>query len=85
MTVPVLDQFVSDVPDTDTLEFVPDIEEELPDDPLAGPEPPSTRQGINIDSLTVANLKELTKFPPSDLSPIPLFWGRALVGPSLTR
>ena len=62
-TVPVLDQFVSDVPETDTLEFVLDIEEELPDDPVAGPEPPSTRQGINIDSLTVTDLKELSFLP----------------------
>ena len=75
MMVPVPDPFVSNVPETDTLEFVPDIEEELPDDPVAGPEPPSTRQGIDIDSLTVANLKEITRFPASDLCQYHYFWG----------
>ena len=50
-TVPVLDPLVSDVPEIDTFKFVPDIEEELPNDPVAEPELPSTRQGINIDSL----------------------------------
>ena len=79
-TVPVPDSFVSDVPETDTLEFVPDIEEELPDDPVAGPEPPSTRQGINIDSLTVADLKELTRFPPSDLRQYHYFGGGPWLG-----
>ena len=79
-TVPVLDPLVSDVPEIDTLEFVPDIEEELPDDPVAEPEPPSTRQGINIDSLTVADLKEITRFPPSDLRQYRYFGGGPWLG-----
>ena len=79
-TVPVLDPLVSDVPEIDTLEFVPDIEEELPDDPVAEPEHPSTRQGINIDSLTVADLKEITRFPPSDLRQYRYFGGGPWLG-----
>ena len=80
MMIPVPDPFVSNVPETDTLEFVPDIEEELPDDPVTEPEPPSTRQGIDIDSLTVANLKEITRFPPSDLRQYRYFGGGAWLG-----
>ena len=79
-TVPVPDPFVSNVPETDTLEFVPDIEEELPDDPVTEPEPPSTRQGIDIDSLTVADLKEITRFPPSDLHQYHYFGGGDWLG-----
>ena len=79
-TVPVPDPFVSDVPEADTLEFIPDIEEELPNDPVAGPEPPSTNQGIDIDSLTVANLKEITRFPPSDLRQYHYFGGGHWLG-----
>ena len=78
--VPVPDPFVSDVPETDTLDFVLDIEEELPDDPATEPEPPSTRQGIDIDSLTVADLKEITRFPPSDLRQYHYFGGGAWLG-----
>ena len=44
-TVPVSAPLVSDVPEADNLEFVPDTEEELLDDPVVGLEPPSTRQG----------------------------------------
>ena len=79
-TVPVLDPLVSDVPEIDTLEFVPDVEEELPDDPVAEPELPSTRQGINTDSLTVADLKEITRFPPSDLRQYRYFGGGPWLG-----
>ena len=79
-TVPVPDPSVSDVPEADTLEFVPSIEEELPDDPVAGPEPPSTKQGIDIDSLTVTDLKEITRFPPSDLRQYHYFGGERWLG-----
>ena len=79
-TVPVPDPSVSDVPEADTLEFFPSIEEELPNDPVAGPEPPSTKQGIDIDSLTVADLKEITRFPPSDLCQYHSFGGGRWLG-----
>ena len=79
-TVPVPDPSVSDVPEADTLEFFPDIEEELPNDPVAGLEPPSTNQGIDIDSLTVINLKEITRFPPSDLRQYHYFGGGHWLG-----
>ena len=38
-TVPVSAPLVSDVPEADTLEFVPDTEEELLDDPVVELEP----------------------------------------------
>ena len=52
-------------PEADTLEHVPDAEDEPLDDPDFEPEPSSARQGI--ESLTVTNLKEITRFLPSDL------------------
>ena len=74
-TVPVSAPLVSDVPEADTLEFISDTEEEPLDDPLVEPEPPSTRQGIDIESLTVADLKEITRFLPSDLRQYRYFRG----------
>ena len=51
ITVPVLDPLVSDVPEIDTLEFVPDIEEELPDDPATtGKEPKTSKSGNSVQS-----------------------------------
>ena len=74
-TVSVSAPLISDVPEADTLEFVPDIEEEPLNDPVVEPEPPSTRQGIDIESLTVADLKEITRFLPSDLHQYHYFGG----------
>ena len=79
-TVPVLAPPVSDVPEADTLEFIPDTEEELLDDPVVGLEPPSTRPGIDIESLTVADLKEITRFLPSDLRQYHYFGGGRWLG-----
>ena len=79
-TVPVLAPPVSDVPEADTLEFIPDTEEESLDDPVVGLEPPSTRPGIDIESLTVADLKEITRFLPSDLRQYHYFGGGRWLG-----
>ena len=51
-TIPILAPLVMDVPEADTLEHVPDTEDEPLDDPDVEPEPPSARQGIDIESLT---------------------------------
>ena len=79
-TVPVSAPPVSDAPEADTLEFIPDTEEELLNDPVVGPEPPSTRPGIDIESLTVADLKEITRFLPSDLRQYHYFRGGCWLG-----
>ena len=47
---------------------------------LLGLEPSSTKQGIDIDSLTVADLKEITRFPPSDLRQYHYFGGECWLG-----
>ena len=69
-----------DIPVSDTLEFVPDAEEEPIDDPDEESEPPTARQGIDIDSLTVADLKEITRFSPSDLHQYRYFGGGSWLG-----
>ena len=66
-TIPVSAPSVPDVAEVDTLEHVPDAGDDPLDDPDVEPEPPSARQGIDIESLTVADLKEITRFLPSDL------------------
>ena len=66
-TIPASVPLTLDVPETDTLEHVPDTEDEPTDEPDIKPESSSTRQGIDIESLTVADLKEITRFLPSDL------------------
>ena len=79
-TVPISTPLISDVPEADTLEFVPDTEEELLHDPFVELERPSTRQGIDIESLTVADLKEITRFLPSDLHQYCYFGGGRWLG-----
>ena len=76
-TIPVS---VPDVAEVDTLEHVPDAGDELLDDPDVEPEPPSARQGIDIESLTVADLKEITRFLPSDLQQYHYFGGGHWLG-----
>ena len=66
-TIPISAPSVSDVAEVDNLEHVPDAGDDPLDASDVEPEPPSVRQGIDIESLTVANLKEITRFLPSDL------------------
>ena len=66
-TIPVSAPLVPEVPEADTLEHIPDAEDEPLDDPNIEPESSSVKQGIDIESLTIANLKEITRFLPSDL------------------
>ena len=79
-TIPVSAPLVPDVPETETLEHAPDAEDEPLDDPDVEQELPSTRQGIDIESLTVADLKEITRFMPSDLQQYHYFGGGHWLG-----
>ena len=79
-TIPVSAPLVPDVPETDTLEHVPDVEDEPINDPDDEPEPSSDRQGIDNESLTVADLKEITRFMPSDLRQYHYFGGGHWLG-----
>ena len=66
-TIPASVPLALDVPETDTLEHTPDTEDEPVDESNIEPESSSTKQGIDIESLTIADLKEITRFLPSDL------------------
>ena len=79
-TIPASVPLTLDVPETDTLEHVPNAEDEPTDEPNIEPESSSTRQGIDIESLTVADLKEITRFLPSDLRQYHYFGGGHWLG-----
>ena len=79
-TIPVSVLLALEVPETDTLEHIPDAEDELADEPDIEPESSSTKQGIDIESLTVTNLKEITRFLPSDLRQYHYFGGGRWLG-----
>ena len=66
-TIPVSAPLAPDVPETDTLEHILDAEDKRVDEPNIEPESSSTKQGIDIESLTIADLKEIIRFLPSDL------------------
>ena len=78
--IPVSVPLTLDLPETDTLEHVPDAEDESTNEPNIEPESSSTRQGIDIESLTVADLKEITRFLPSDLRQYHYFGGGRWLG-----
>ena len=77
VTIPISAPLVSDVVEADTLEHVPDAEDEPLDDPDVEQEHPPSRPCIDIDSLTIADLKEIVRFLPSDLQQYHYFWGDA--------
>ena len=79
-TIPASVPLTLDVPETDTLEHIPDAEDEPVDEPNIEPESSSTKQGIDIESLTVADLKEITRFLPSDLRQYHYFGGGCWLG-----
>ena len=79
-TLPVSTPLSSNVAEPETLEHVPDVEDELLDDPEIEPEDSTSRPGIDIDSLTVADLKEITRFYPSDLRQYHYFGGGSWLG-----
>ena len=79
-TIPASVPLTLDVPETDTLEHVPYAEDEPTDEPDIEPESSSTRPGTDIESLTVANLKEITRFLPSDLRQYHYFGGGCWLG-----
>ena len=79
-TIPVSAPLVPDDPEADTLEHVPDAEDEPLDYPNTEPEPSSAKQGIDIESLSVTDLKEITRFLPSDLRQYHYFGGGCWLG-----
>ena len=79
-TIPISARSVPDVAEVDTLEHVPDAGDDPLDYPDVEPEPPSVRQGIDIEPLTVADLKEITRFLPSDLQQYRYFGGGCWFG-----
>ena len=79
-TIPISAPLVPDVPEADTLKHVPDAEDKPLDDPDIELEPSSARQGIDIESLTVTDLKEITRFLPSDLRQYHYFGGGHWLG-----
>ena len=79
-TIPISAPLTLDLPETDTLEHVPDVEDEPTDEPNTEPESSSSKQGIDIESLTVTDLKEITRFLPSDLRQYHYFGGGHWLG-----
>ena len=79
-TIPVSAPLAPDVPETDNLEHIPYAEDEPVDEPNIEPESSSTKQGIDIESLTIADLKEITRFLPSDLRQYHYFGGGHWLG-----
>ena len=75
-TIPVSAPLVLDVPETEILEYVPNAE----DINKPEPEPSAARQGIDIDSLTVADLKEITRLSLIDHQQYSYFWGGCWLG-----
>ena len=65
VAIPISTPLVPDVSEVDTLEHVPNAEDDPLDDPDMELELSSAKQGI--ESLTVTDLKEITRFLPSDL------------------
>ena len=79
-TIPISVPSAPDVTEVDTLEHVPNVGDNPLDDPDVKPAPPFNRPGIDIESLTVADLKEITRFLPSDLRQYRYFGGGHWLG-----